>query len=305
MKRTTTIALALFVFVGLLATPPGGVADEGMFPFDNLPKKLLAERYGFELTDDWARHVRLSSVRFPGGSGSIVSPRGLVMTNHHVGQSAVHALSTAEHDYVEDGFLALRPEDELRCEGLSLDQLVAITDVTDRIREAVGQKTGKDAAVARRKVTADIVAKESEASGHKAEVKSFYGGDQYCVYRYKVFDDVRLVFSPEKSIAAFGGDRDNFCYPRWCLDVAYFRVYENDEPAKTEHYFRWRQERRRGWRTRLRLRQPRQHRTTRAGGDVRIQPRFLVPARSSSRARALRRASRLLVARSRSKASCR
>lgn len=215
-------------------------ADEGMWTYDNLPKKHLKEKYGFEVTDEWAKKMQLAATRFStGGSGSFISPNGLIMTNHHVGQDAVQKLSSAEQDMVGDGFVALRPEAELKCQDLEVDQLISITDVTDRVRAAIGDKKGREAAEARAKAVAEI---EKEEAGHTdllCKVETFYGGDQFCVYRYKKFTDVRLVFSPEKAIASFGGDRDNFCYPRWCLDMALFRAYENGKPVASQNYFPW------------------------------------------------------------------
>ena len=239
MKKFLLMFAVLAIGV-LLYRVDGARADEGMYTFDNLPKKLLKEKYGFDVTEEWTRKMQLAAVRFStGGSGSFISPSGLIMTNHHVGQDAVHKLSTAESDMVADGFVALRTDNELRCEDLEVDQLISITDVTDEIRKAVAEKSGKEAADARARAIAAIEERERQATGLVAKIEVFYGGDQYCVYRYKKYTDVRLVFSPEKAIASFGGDRDNFCFPRWCLDMALFRAYEDGKPVRSPVYFPW------------------------------------------------------------------
>ncbi|MEE9391475.1 MAG: S46 family peptidase [Planctomycetota bacterium] len=238
--RSLKMAAGLLLAVAAFFCLEQSAADEGMWTFDRLPKKLLKEKYGFELTDKWAQHVQLASVRFNnGGSGSFVSPNGLVMTNHHVGLDVIHKLSSAESDYVRDGFLALRRDEEIRCQDLELNQLISITDVTERVRLAATKKTAEESAKARRAEISRIEKEESDRTGLRCDVESFYGGDQFCVYRYKKYTDVRFVFAPEESVAAFGGDRDNFCYPRWCLDCAFFRVYEDGKPAKTPEYFAW------------------------------------------------------------------
>jgi hypothetical protein len=238
MRKTSVIVSAIVLL--LVCAYAGLRADEGMWTFDNLPKKLLKEKYDFDVTEEWAKKMQLAAVRVStGGSGSFVSSNGLIMTNHHVGQDAVQKLSSAGRDLVGGGFVALRPESELRCQDLSVDQLISITDVTERVRSAVGDKKGREAGEARKKVFDEIQADENQRSGFQCKIETFYGGDQYCVYRYKTYADVRLVFTPEKAIASFGGDRDNFCFPRYCLDMALFRAYENGKPAQTQNYFPW------------------------------------------------------------------
>ncbi len=229
------VAVAWSFFAG----PIG--ADEGMWLFNDLPKALLRERYGFEPSDEWARHVMLASVRFStGGSASFVSSRGLVITNHHVGSDVLQKLSTPEHNYYRDGFYAERLEDELPAPDLELNQLVSIEDVTERVRAAVRPEMAPaEAAAARRAAMATIEKESFDQTGLRSDVITLYGGGRYHLYRYKRYTDVRLVWAPEMAAAFFGGDADNFEYPRYCLDVCLFRVYEDGKPAHTEHFLRW------------------------------------------------------------------
>ncbi|NRA98150.1 MAG: S46 family peptidase, partial [Planctomycetes bacterium] len=219
------------------------VPDPGMWTFDNLPIEQLKRVYGFEPTRAWIDHARLSSVRVSsGGSGSFVSATGLVMTNHHVSLEYINALSTAERDLVKNGFHARTHGEELRCPGAELRQLRMIKDVTARIEAAAKGVENSSAAAAARAAAMTKVADEEKAEGkHDAvEVVTLYGGSRYHAYGYKIYDDVRLVFAPEMRAAYYGGDWDNFTYPRWCLDVSFLRAYEDGKPADTAaHYFRW------------------------------------------------------------------
>jgi hypothetical protein len=216
-------------------------AEEGMWTFDNPPLKVLQERYGFTPTPEWLDHVRLASVRFSdGGSGSFVSPYGLVMTNHHVAVGQLQKVSRPGKDYVAEGFYAARPEDELPCPDLELNVLVSMENVTDRVRSAVRPgMTEEEALKARRAEIARIEKESLEKTGLHSQVVSLYHGGEYWLYRYKRYTDVRLVFAPERQAAYFGGDSDNFTYPRYDLDVAFFRVYENGRPIRSEHYLKW------------------------------------------------------------------
>jgi len=216
-------------------------ADEGMWTFDNPPLAQLKERYGFTPTREWLDHIRLSSVRFSdGGSGAFVSPHGLVLTNHHVALTQLQKLSTPERDYVRDGFYARTRREELKCPDLALDVLVHMEDVTARVHASVRPgMSEREAFEARRAEIARIERESREATGLHSEVVALYHGAEYWLYRYKRYTDVRLVFAPEQQIAFFGGDPDNFTYPRYCLDFALFRVYENGQPLRSEHYLRW------------------------------------------------------------------
>ncbi len=216
-------------------------ADEGMWLFNNPPRKLLREKYQFEPAADWYEHLQKASVRFnSGGSGSFVSPGGLVMTNHHVGADALAKLSSAEHDYLAEGFHARTHDAEIKCHDLELNVLVSIEDVTARVNAAVAPGLNPtDAQQARRAVMSEIEKESLDKTGLRSDVVTLYQGGLYHLYRFKKYTDVRLVFAPEKAIAFFGGDPDNFEFPRYDLDVCFFRAYENDAPAKPEHYLKW------------------------------------------------------------------
>ena len=215
-------------------------ADEGMWVYNQLPTKILKERYGFEPPAGWAEHLMRSSVRFnSGGSGSFVSSTGLVLTNHHVAADTLAKISTAEHNYYRDGFLAKTLADEVPAPDLELNQLVEIVDVTDRVNQAVAAEATDKAQQTRQAEIARIEKESTEQTKLRSDVITLYQGGAYHLYRYKKYTDVRLVFAPEFSIAFFGGDADNFEYPRHDLDMALFRVYENGQPAKIEHFLKW------------------------------------------------------------------
>jgi len=216
-------------------------ADEGMWLFNRPPNELLKSKYGFEATHDWLEHVQQSSVRFNnGGSGEFVSADGLVMTNHHVGTDCMQKLGSTGRDYLTTGFMAKTREEEPRCADLELNVLMQIEDVTDRVNAAVTPQMDTSAAEKARRAVINTIEKESlDKTGLRSDVVALYNGGEYDLYRYKKYTDVRLVFAPEKDIAFFGGDPDNFEYPRYDLDICFFRVYENNQPARIKHYLKW------------------------------------------------------------------
>ncbi len=216
-------------------------ADEGMWTFDNPPLKQLQERYGFTPTQAWLDHIRLASVRFnDGGSGSFVSPHGLALTNHHVALTQLQKVSSAAHDYVKDGFYARTPAEELKCPDLELNVLVYEEDVTKRVQSAVTAGLSEQKALEARKAEIAKIEKEStEKTGLRSDVITLYQGGEYWLYRYHKYTDIRLVFAPEQQIAFFGGDPDNFTYPRYDIDFALFRAYEKGVPVESTDYLKW------------------------------------------------------------------
>lgn len=217
-------------------------ADEGMWLFNRPPTRLVEEKYGFKLEPEWLDHLRESSVRFStGGSGSFVSSEGLILTNHHVGAGIIASLSTAERDLIRDGFLAKKRGDELHCSDLELNILTTIRDVTEEVQAAVTEDLDAEAAMMkRRSVIANLEAvSATESAQLRRDVVTLYQGGKYHLYEYRRYTDVRLVFAPENQVAAFGGDADNFEYPRYCLDFCFFRAYEDGQPVKVEHFLKW------------------------------------------------------------------
>lgn len=238
MKRRFIPVGLLLSFAILVAAPS---ADEGMWTFDNPPRKQWKERYNFEPADAWLEHVRLASARLnDGGSGGFVSADGLLITNQHVAAGQVQKLSTAERDYTRDGFYAPRRDAELKCPDLEVNVLTSYEDVTAKVQGAVQPgASDQQAADQRRAAIAALEKASTDTTGLRSEVVSLYNGGEYWLYRFKKYTDVRLVFAAEESVAFFGGDEDNFTYPRHDLDIAFFRVYENGAPARTEHFFKW------------------------------------------------------------------
>jgi Peptidase S46 len=237
-RRFAALLLALFSLQTLHLT---ALADEGMWTFNNVPRAEIKKKYGFDVTDEWLNKVRLASVRFNnGGSGSFVSQNGLVLTNYHIVEDIVGEVSTPQRDYAKEGFVAKTRADEIKAPSLELNVLMSIEDVTSRINGAVkAGSTDAEAFQARRAEIAAVEGESLKATGLRSDVVTLYQGGQYNLYRYKKYTDVRLVFVPEFQAAFFGGDPDNFNFPRFNIDMALVRVYENDQPVRPEHYLKW------------------------------------------------------------------
>jgi peptidase S46-like protein len=233
VRRTALLAV--------IALPALAAADEGMWTFDNLPLKLLHDKYGFAPSKEWLDRVRLASVRFnDGGSGSFVSPDGLMITNHHVGLGCIQNISTEANDYVAAGFMAASRDREPACPGYEVNVLVAMEDVTARVLGAVKPAmTDRQAGEARKGATARVEKECADRTGQRCEVIPLYQGGEYQLYTYKKYTDVRLVFAPEQQTAFFGGDDDNFTFPRHDLDICIMRAYENGAPARPAAYLPW------------------------------------------------------------------
>ena len=219
-------------------------ADEGMWLFDQPPREPIQKTYGFDLTSAFLERVRLGSVRFNnGGSGSFVSPDGLLFTNHHVGGDCIQKLSSPAHDYMASGFYAATPAGEKPCPDLEINVLLRIEDVSARVGAGIDSQT--PAAEAGRLRRGNMSALEKECAGktgNRCDAVTLFSGGQYHLYQYKKYTDIRLVFAPEADVATFGGDPDNFTFPRYCLDFAFFRAYENGQPARPGRYLPWSRE---------------------------------------------------------------
>jgi hypothetical protein len=241
MRQIHFAARRFAAAVALLVLAAGsGRADEGFWPFNRVPRAAIKQKYGVDLTDAWLERVQQASVRFPSGSGSFVSSDGLVLTNHHVAMDIIQELSTPERDYVQNGFLAKDRTQEVKAPNLELIVLQSIEDVTGRVN--AGIKDGMspaDTLAARRAAISAIEAEAEKKTGLQSEMVTLYQGAQYNLYLYKKFTDVRLVFAPEFDSAFFGGDPDNFTFPRYCLDMTLFRVYENGKPLQVRHFLPW------------------------------------------------------------------
>lgn len=211
----------------------------GMWLPNALPVDRLQRLFDFAPTPEWAEHLQLSSVRI-GASGAFVSTDGLVLTNHHVAAGGLHNISAPGKDYIANGFLAKTRADEARLPGMELSILESIEDVTGRINAAVDPKlSAADAVKARHAIEADIERESLEKTGFQSRVVTLYGGALRHLYRYKRYSDIRAVFAPEVAIAFFGGDPDNFEYPRYDLDIILLRAYENGHPAHIKHFLRF------------------------------------------------------------------
>jgi len=227
------------ILSGVEAVEAAGLGK--MWTFDKIPLDYLQERYDFSPTAEWFEHVRLASLRYGRGcSASFISSNGLVMTNHHCARGCIAAVSGEENDYDTDGFYAGSGDGELTCPGLYLDQLVGIEEVTTRVDASVpAGATDEQAARAKQEESTRIDAECEAGSGLRCQVVSLYNGGIYSLYKYKRYTDVRLVFAPEGQAAFFGGDPDNFTYPRHDMDITLVRAYENGQPVQPKHYFKW------------------------------------------------------------------
>src|SRR5438034_4442229 len=237
-KSLCALIVALFSLQTLHFTAR---ADEGMWPFNNVPRAEIKKKYGFDVTDEWLKKVQLASVRFNnGGSGSFVSPNGLVLTNYHIVEDIVNEVSTPQKDLAKEGFVARTQAEEIKAASLELNVLISIEDVTTRVNGAVkAGSSDAEAFAARRAEISAIEGESTKATGFRSDVITLYQGGQYNLYRYKKYTDVRLVFVPEFQAAFFGGDPDNFNFPRFNIDMALVRIYENDQPVHPPSYFKW------------------------------------------------------------------
>ncbi|VTR97543.1 S46 family peptidase [Tuwongella immobilis] len=240
-RRPGSRLAGLFACILIGAFPMSSWSDEGMWLLNEPPTARLQEKYQFALTPQWLEHAQLASIRFnSGGSASFVSPDGLIITNHHVGSDFLQKLSTAQDDLLKNGFYAPTREQERKCPDLEINILQSIQDVTDRVNAAVKPEMAAAEAFAARRAVISAIEKESlDATGLRSDVVTLYQGAVYHLYRYRKYTDVRLVFAPESEIASFGGDVDNFEYPRHSLDICFFRAYDNNQPVKPPHWLKW------------------------------------------------------------------
>jgi hypothetical protein len=240
MSRSLLIVGLAFGTIGL--SSGAALADEGLWTFDNFPAAAVKAKYGVTIDQAWLDRVQHASVRLSSGcSASAVSPDGLVLTNQHCILDCAQSLSTPAQDYIKLGFIAANRREERLCPGLQAEILTSISDVTDRIKAVVARKTGPDFVKSR---DAEIAAIEQEGCAGNAatlhcQVVTLYQGGQYKLYTYRKYSDVRLVFTPELATAFFGGDPDNFNFPRYDLECSFVRLYENGEPVKTPSHLLW------------------------------------------------------------------
>ncbi len=231
----TMISVATLLLVAASAR-----ADEGMWTLDNFPSAKVKAAYGFGPDKAWLEHVQKSAVRLAGGcSASFVSSAGLVMTNHHCAHRCIEELSTAKKNFITEGFYARTQAEEQKCPTVEVNQLLEITDVTERIQKATAGKSGAGFAKAEHQAMSEVEKSCASSNKVRCDVVTLYAGGKYDLYRYRRFQDVRLVFAPEFTMAFFGGDPDNFEFPRYDLDVSFLRVYDDGKPVKLDDWLRW------------------------------------------------------------------
>jgi len=229
--------------VATLSISLAAVADEGMWTVDNFPSGDVAEKYDVDINDKWLRSAQLATTRLENGcTGSFASPDGLILTNNHCTYGCISDLSSKDRNLSDEGFMAATRGEELQCPGQQVSVLIDFEEVTAEVSGATADLDDADANEARKAKLTDLESACEEAVDGElnCEAVSLYNGGQYFIYKYKRYDDVRLVFAPELDIAAFGGDPDNFNFPRWCLDMSFLRAYEDGKPAQTPNYLRWR-----------------------------------------------------------------
>ncbi len=237
--RITCISY-LFALSTLACLPGPASADEGMWTLDNLPVKKMQSEYSFSPSKEWTHHVMQSSLRIAGGcSASFISKNGLVMTNHHCASSCVEQLSTAQKDYIRNGFLAGKESEELRCPNFEMNRLDNITDVTEQVKAATGKLEGNAYKQAQNAIRAKLTSSciSNDAARTRCDLVDLYQGGRFHLYKYRRFQDARLVWAPEKAAAFLGGDLDNFNFPRYNLDISLLRIYENGKPITVQHFF--------------------------------------------------------------------
>ncbi|MGO9716671.1 MAG: S46 family peptidase [Steroidobacteraceae bacterium] len=238
MKRPIRMTLLLSAIAITLAIP--AFADEGMWTYDNFPVAKMRAKYGWAPDAAWLDHARLSSIRLAAGcSASLVSSEGLVMTNHHCARECLSDLASAKNDYIANGFYAATTADEKKCPAMEANQLVQITDVTKQMDAATEGKSDRAFHEAERAAKAQIESACGTAADVRCQVVTLYHGGVYDLYKYKRYQDLRMVFAPEESVAFFGGDPDNFTFPRYDLDTAFVRIYDNGKPLRTDTYLKF------------------------------------------------------------------